>query len=487
MILTRPQMNEAEQSAFKQGVNAADLMEAAGRQIADLVHQFHPLPGTCRIFAGKGHNGGDVLVAGWYLSKKGWHIEVENIFPQSTLAPLTRTQLSRLDLRAASSQHHPPLVILDGLLGIGASGDPREPILSAIHEINRLRAAKAAWVLAADIPSGLDAETGSPGNPCVQADATISIGFFKTGLVADAATNFVGRLAIASLPQISPPECCDTASVSRTIALRSWLPPRGFDIHKGLCGRVAVIAGSLSYTGAARLCAMAAIRAGAGLVSLFVPQEIYPILASSVIPEVIVRPLIPISELLETHWNAIAIGPGLGRGRQNEVFDLLRLACAPCVIDADALNALAGHLDILPNSPAPRLLTPHPGEMERLFPRNNRCRRTWMQDFVETYPVTLLLKGSRTIIGERNSPPVFNSTGHPGMATGGMGDVLTGVCAALIAEGKSAREAAILAAWLCGRAAERAILGGASQESLAAQDVANSLASAFVDLRNGCF
>lgn len=478
MILTKAQMIEAEGETFARGVPVAELMESAGRQMAAMVRQFHPSPGTCRVFAGKGHNGGDVLIAARHLAAQGWALDVKNVF--SSPLPLPSSPLH------PPSSFPSPLVVLDGLLGIGASGDPREPIASAIHEINRLRAHEAAWVLAADIPSGLDADTGLPGRPCVRADATITMGFVKPGLVADSATDFVGRLAVAELPDVCAPDSADPAWASTPSALRAWLPPRAFDMHKGLCGRVAVLAGSPGFTGAARLCSEAAVLGGAGLVTLFAPNNIYPSLAANAAPEVMVRPVEKLAEVLHDRWDAIAIGPGLGPARRAEILDVLELATCPCVVDADALNALAGHLQVLSRAPAPRLLTPHPGEMERLDPRRNRTRLAWMREFVGQYPVTLLLKGSRTIIGEKNHAPVFNTTGHPGMASGGMGDVLTGVCAALIAQGKSPRESAILGAWACGRAAEIAIINGDSQESLRAHTLAASLGHAFNTLRAGC-
>jgi NAD(P)H-hydrate epimerase len=158
------------------------------------------------------------------------------------------------------------------------------------------------------------------------------------------------------------------------------------------------------------------------------------------------------------------------------------------VVDADALNAVATALPLLDSCFGPRLLTPHPLEMERLSPRQSRTRREWLADFTAEYPVCLLLKGARTLIGENGSPPAYNTTGHPGMATGGMGDVLTGVAAALLAQGKTTAVAAKLAAWVCGRSAELALRdGGASQESLRAWNVVEFLGGAFRDLRDGVY
>ncbi len=479
-------MLEAEAAAFARDASAADLMESAGRQMAAMAAQFHPQPGRCLVFAGKGHNGGDVLVAARHLAALGWQIEVEPIFPEKELAPLTFVNLSKLNaVPCRALQVRAPLLVLDGLLGIGAAGDPRGPVADAIRRINQLRTHSGAWVFSADIPSGLDADSGLPSEPCVVADATISMGFVKAGLVTDAATRFVGRLAVAELPDLAPPPGADQASVVGPHFLRPMVPPRNFDTHKGLSGRVAILAGSAGYTGAARLCSEAAVRGGAGLITLFVPPVIYPILAASAIPEVMVRPAVSLLEVLDSDWNAIAIGPGLGRERDHDVLEILTKAACPCVVDADALNAVsAGNLEVLSDPPGPRLLTPHPGEMQRLSPCNDRTRRTWAEDFAADFPVTLLLKGSRTIIKEAGHPTLFNTTGHPGMATGGMGDVLTGVCTALLAQGKSPLEAAAIGAWVCGHAAEIAIAAGASQESLGAQDVARSLGRSFTDVRS---
>lgn len=477
MILTAVQMAEAERDAFAAGETPEHLMEIAGRQLAEFVRQFHPRPGTCRVFAGKGHNGGDVLVAARHLAQSGWRVEIERVFPDSELAPLTAKNLASIPNKSTDAPAY-PLVVLDGLLGIGSSGEPREPITSAIRRINQLRREKAAWVLSADLPSGL----GCHG---VEADATLTMGFAKTSLLSDAATNFVGRLGIAPLPGLKAPRESDPAEVLVAETLRCLLPPRSFDTHKGIYGRVAIVAGSQNYPGAARLCSAAAVHAGAGLVTLFVPPEIAPTLAASVIPEVMVSPIEDFSALHDKKFDAIAIGPGLGRERDSIVREFLRQCSAPCVIDADALNAISESPEVLKSGAGPRLLTPHPLELERIFPRQNYCRREWLEAFIAEFPVSLLLKGARTILGESGSATSFNSTGHPGMSSGGMGDVLTGVCAALIAQGRKPLEAGKLGAWLCGRAAEITLRNGwASQESLRASDIIAQLGAAFHDLRS---
>ncbi|TSA36948.1 MAG: NAD(P)H-hydrate dehydratase [Verrucomicrobiaceae bacterium] len=482
MILSRRQMIEAEQSAFARGSDPATLMESAGKQMADFVVQNHPSPGRCIAYAGKGHNGGDVLVAARHLEAAGW--VVETVLPESALAPLTASRLEMLGEPRRSGNNF-PLVILDGLLGIGAAGNPREPVASAIREINNLRQTHSAWVVAADIPSGLDADSGIPGDPCVYADATVAMGFAKPGLVADSAVDSVGRLAVADLKEIPTPDIFGGPFVLTPDVLRVLAPPRVFDTHKGMAGRVAVIAGSPGYTGAARLCSQAAVLGGAGLVTLCVKPDVYPLLAPAVIPEVMVRPVDSYDEVLSDRWDSIAIGPGLSTVHSAEITNVVRRAACPCVVDADALNVVAGDPSVLDHCTGPRLLTPHPGEMERLSHCNGRSRLDWMTDFVKEHPVALLLKGARTVIGQEGYPAAYNTTGHPGMASGGMGDVLTGVCAALIAQGRSPYDAAMLGAWICGRAAEIAIARGASQESLCASDVSLHLGAAFHSLRAG--
>ena len=191
-------------------------------------------------------------------------------------------------------------------------------------------------------------------------------------------------------------------------------------------------------------------------------------------------------EVLQDRWDAIAIGPGLSTRFAEEIISIVQSAACPCVVDADALNVISKSPGTLSACAGPRLLTPHPGEMERLSPCSGRTRLQWMTDFVHQYPVTLLLKGARTIIGQADRPAAFNTTGNPGMASGGMGDVLTGILSALLAQGLDPYEAAMAGAWVCGRAAEIAIaLSGESQESLRATHVIENAGRAFQSLRGG--
>jgi ADP-dependent NAD(P)H-hydrate dehydratase / NAD(P)H-hydrate epimerase len=487
MLVTCEEMRRAEKAAFARGVQAEDLMEDAGRGVAEIVRQFHSLPGRCIVFCGKGHNAGDALVAARYLASWGWLIEVRFAFSAATLAPLTARKLDQLSEPRRDVPAGKSTVVLDGLLGIGAKGEPRGEMARAIESINRLRQEQGAWVLAIDIPSGLDGVTGAPASVCVRADMTATIAVAKDCLVADAATDVVGRLAVIELKELPPPESARWhLATSRSI--QAWLPPRSFDVHKGDFGRVGILAGSRGFTGAARLCSAAALRAGSGLITLLSKSDSSDVLAASCVPEVMVKTVMSYREVLDLRFDALAIGPGLGAGFAAEILCIIEHAEQPVVIDADAINVLSQDVRLLKHCAGPRLLTPHPGEMERLFPREGRDRRQWLDDFLSKYPVALLLKGARTLIGDADGARFINSSGNPGMASGGMGDVLTGVCAALCSQVTSRKllQSAVVGAWVCGRAAECAIFSGQdSPESLSASSVLDNLGSAFRSLRAG--
>jgi len=479
-------MKAAEEAAFARGVSAEDLMERAGEGLADLVSLFHPTPGTCLVYFGKGHNGGDALVAARFLAQRGWQIRLHPAASEASWSPLTLKKSQQLGRPGRRAQMDRPIVILDGLLGLGSKGPPRGEIAHLIAEINQQRA-QGAWVLAIDLPSGLDGDTGDAVGCCVTADLTATIAFAKKGLIADAAVNHVGRLALVPLPDLHP-EPSDLWEINTSARLAENWPIRAFDTHKGMCGRVGIVAGSRGFLGAARLCSEAAVRAGAGLVTLFAREEIADLLMTTCCPEVMVKPVTSYTEVLTSKLDVLAIGPGLGRERDREVLTVIRDAPFPVVVDADALNALATDPALLRKAAGLRLLTPHPGEMERLFPQEGRSRREWATNFVTKYPCRLLLKGARTIVTDPEGKGWYNTTGDPGMGSGGMGDTLTGVLAALIGQqgGEHASEMLTLAAWLCARAGEAAAdaqLG--CSESLCAADVIAHLPTAFRDLRRG--
>ncbi len=474
------QMREAEQAAFARGITA--LMDEAGAGVARFIQKISPQPSHCLVFAGKGNNGGDAVVAGTALKRAGWQVEVH-----LTAAGAGETLQKKIAaFRTATATEQPvssPLIVIDGLLGLGSKPPLRDPIRGACRAINNLRRDLNAFVFALDLPSGLDADNGAADEDAVVADFTVAIGAAKRGLLIDDAINFVGRLEIVPLGEL---QFAATDEVVATPAsLRALLPRRKFSSYKNQFGRVGIVAGSRGLIGAAAMCARGALRGGAGLVEVFVPEEIYPLVAAIVPPEAMVKSMKSYAELRDVEVDAWGIGPGLGQERAKELLALLRQLDRPAVLDADALNIVSSDVRLLKKIKAPLLLTPHPGEMERLGGAMKKARAKIARKFVADYPVALLLKGSRTIVAEKGRALSYNTTGNPGMATGGMGDLLTGVCAALLAQKLSTYDAGRVGAWVCGRAAEIALFnGGASEQSLLSGDLTETLGRAFRDLQS---
>jgi ADP-dependent NAD(P)H-hydrate dehydratase / NAD(P)H-hydrate epimerase len=490
-VVTSAQMRDAENAAFARGVSAEALMDHAGAGIAQVVQQFFPGPGYCLVFSGKGNNGGDALVAAARLKRAGWHTDVHLSFPESQCSDLLRKKITEFRdtppvaavVSAVNASGIPAAtIILDGLLGLGSKPPLRDPILAACREINRLHQERKAYVFAVDQPTGLDGDSGETDRDCVVADFTVTIAATKRGLIADNATNVVGRLEVVPLSDL-PLEAADE-TVACTASLQGLLPRRPFDAHKNQFGRVGIVAGSRGFVGAATMCAWGALRGGAGLVEVFVPENIYEIVAAAAPFESMVKPVKSYRDLIEEKIDVWGIGPGLGQDNASEIIELIQRAENPMVIDADALNIISADAGILKNGRGPRLLTPHPGEMKRLAGDQKISRAGLARKFTSEFPITLLLKGSRTIVAEAGKLISYNTTGNPGMATGGMGDVLTGVCAALLAQKLSPFEAARVGAWACGRAAEISIFNnGESQQSLLPRDVLTNLGRALGELQ----
>jgi len=281
-VVTSAQMRDAENAAFAHGVSAEALMNEAGAGIAQAVQQFFPRPGDCLVFSGKGNNGGDALVAAAQLKRAGWHTDVHLSFPESQCSDLLRKKITEFRdtpplataVVAAVSEANPSrahTIILDGLLGLGSKPPLRDPILAACREINRLRQERGAYVFAVDQPTGLDGDSGETDRNCVVADFTVTIAATKRGLITDNATNVVGRLEVVPLSDL-PLEAADE-TVGCAASLQGLLPRRPFDAHKNQFGRVGIVAGSRGFVGAATMCAWGALRGGAGLVEVFVPQN----------------------------------------------------------------------------------------------------------------------------------------------------------------------------------------------------------------------
>ena len=509
-------MRAAEQAAFANGVQVEELMNKAGAGVARAVMKFFQKPGRCIVFAGKGHNAGDALFAAQCLERCGWKIEVRLAFKEADCSDLTRKKLGDLcrrppeilgampsraantDLVATLIELSPtqnstpteafsdvaaPVVILDGLLGVGAKPPLREPIRAACRAINQLRTTNRAYVFAVDLPTGLDTDSGKADRDCVVADFTVTIGYPKPGLVADGAVNYVGRIEVVPLDELHPPETKSKEIIASPAVFRGLLPKRKYNSYKNQFGRIGVVAGSKGFVGAALMASQGALRAGAGLVEVFVPEEIYEIVAGATFMEAMVKPITSYRHLLKEKVDVWAVGPGLGTAHAADILELVEKVKQPMVLDADGLNIASEKISVLRRCKGKRLLTPHPGEMKRLFASDQESRAKTATKFCDRFPVTLLLKGSRTIVAERGRPLSYNTTGNPGMATGGMGDVLTGVCAGLLGQGLSPYDAARIGAWLCGRAAEIAVFNGNhSEQSLLPRDIVDHLGDAFKEL-----
>jgi NAD(P)H-hydrate epimerase len=493
-------MRAAEEVAFARGIEVEALMDEAGAGVARAVQHFFPRAGSCIVYAGKGHNGGDALVAAEHLQRDGWKIDVRLPFPESECSELTRKKLAALREAESVVAAVPPAagardtrgstpsgrtIILDGLLGVGTKSLLREPIRATARELNSVRFEHNAVVFAVDLPTGFNSDTGDIDPDSVVADFTVAIGFAKHGLLADGAIDFVGRLVVLPLPDLEAGGARNEVMATAP-ALARLVPRRKFGAYKNQFGRIGVVAGSKGFVGAAIMTATGVLRSGGGLVELFVPEDIYEIAAAAAPPEVMVKATRGYKDVADAKIDVWAVGPGLGNAHGARIRDLIARVEQPMVVDADGLNILAEEIDVLTRCRGPRLLTPHPGEMQRLFAPGKMTRAGLARTFCEQFPVTLLLKGSRTIVAQRGQPLSFNSTGNPGMAKGGMGDVLTGVCAGLIGQGMSLYDAARVGAWLCGRSAEIAIFqGDSTEQTLLPSDVLDNLGRAFTDLEIG--
>jgi NAD(P)H-hydrate epimerase len=488
MFVTAREMYHLEEKVFASGIPAERLMNEAGRRVAEEIKMRfqHRSPGYAIGFIGKGNNGADALVVLRHLKEAGWGVGIRSASPPEEWTGLTakkREELGDADWLSSTDQVNPvrPLVLVDGLLGIGTSGNLREPLAGLAREINHLSAERSAFVAAVDVPSGIHCDTGACGPETVRANLTCTLGSPKSGLVVDAAVNHVGTLALLPVQGLSDWDLGkDHLITPATLPVAKLARP--FDFHKGQAGRVGLVAGSRGLAGAAALASMGALHGGAGLVTLFVREENYPLILPLVPIEVMVFPVKSYHEILEQNIDALAVGPGLGEAGP-EVLSLVRRFPKNVVIDADALNLIARSSSISTLEPN-HLVTPHPGEMARLL-SDEDCqlsRAETAKRFIEKSRATLLFKGARTIVTARNEPLAYNTTGSPGMASGGQGDVLSGLLATLLARGFNPIEAAKTGAWLAGRAAELA-LKNESVESLSASTTARHLGRALNDLR----
>ena len=487
-IVTADQMRELDRRTIHEaGVPGKTLMERAGSGVVSAMEEtFGTLKGkTVTIFCGKGNNGGDGFVVARLLRQKRSVVQICFLAHTRDLKGDAKLMYQRfvkgagrsnvLSVPSPDSMHQlvrHSHVLVDALLGTGTSSPITGLYQEAIHAMN----ASEAPTVAVDLPSGIDADTGGTSGTAVQAELTVTMGNPKLGLFLGAGIDHAGRLHCVDIgiPSQYVEDLQLPIEMVTPSAIQPWLPKRPASAHKGTFGHAGIIAGSSGKSGAAALAAKAALRAGAGLVTVATPASVQASVASG-IPEVMTLPLPetsahtlsrqalpPLRTFLQSR-SAIGMGPGLSTHAETvEVVRTLIAQCdRPLVIDADALNALAGHTSLLRSCPLSPIVTPHPGEMARLLGEStaaavNRNRVGIAQDFARTHSTIVVLKGARTIIAHPHGATAITPTGNPGMATAGTGDVLTGILAGLLAQGVSPWEAAQSGVYLHGLAGDLA-------------------------------
>ena len=464
------------------GVPGDLLMESAGRAVvaAVLEVQRERPSGPQRdvlVVCGTGNNGGDGLVAARHLHQRGISVRVALLGETSAVQGdaarnLERARTSGVEFVGSHFELPSPGVIVDAIFGTGLSRAVEGEALEAIQRINTRRGADLR-VISVDLPSGLSADTGQVLGDAVQADLTVTIELPKLGLVFEPGRSHAGRICVSSVGIAHAAPGVDPQVEMWTLAgAASRLPARPAAGHKGSFGHVLLVAGSEGKTGAAALAAEAAGRAGAGLVTLACPAGLNDILeikcteAMTVpVADTVGRTLATGAEeeilALAAERDAVGLGPGLGRNPETASLVLAvakRLTC-PLVIDADGLLPFAAQPGVLAAREASTILTPHPGEAARLLGSDareiNRDRLGAARHLAAETGSVVLLKGAGTLIAAPGGRAVVNPTGGPALASGGSGDVLTGVVTAFLAQGVPAFEAAAIGAFLHGFAADR--------------------------------
>ena len=468
-VVSSKQMGLIESDAYKDGASEEDFMEQAGKGVAQVIDAFiqkNEIEPNVVILGGKGNNGGDAYVAGCYLQEKGYNVTAYQVVPIKECSPLCQKNFKRFgkatEIGTVEEITFPQSgVIVDGLFGTGFHGVARAPFASVIKMANR----SDLPIIAVDIPSGLNGETGEVEGDAICATETVFLQLPKTGFFLQEGWNYVGKLHTVDFgleDKYIEEASADLFMLTPDI-LKPLLPPIKRTRHKYEAGFVIGLAGSPGMPGAAILASLGALRGGAGIVRLFHPKGMEAELAAS--PYELIKMTYDMSNLKDVidvmnSANATFVGPGLGRtpfARQILTAVLPKLE-KPCVIDGDGLTIMAEE-NLTP--PKKSILTPHMGELKRLLGLTTSEPITMeflhkCQAYAKEKHVTLVLKGGPTFIFHPDEEIMVNPTGNPGMATAGSGDVLTGLIAALLAQGLHARHAAALGVFLHGLAGDYA-------------------------------
>lgn len=513
--VTPSQMREIDRRTIEDlGISSLVLMESAGLALLDEIESRTQDPRLrVTIVCGPGNNGGDGMVAARHLADRGHEVVTFLAAPRSSFSGDAKVQLrtlTRLEMdvsvlsspssferafrRAGESD-----VLVDSLFGTGLGRTVEGSWAQCVSIINSC----PGLVISADVPSGLDARTGHPLGDCVTADVTVTFGLPKTGLVIFPGAQFAGEVVVADIG--IPRSVIDSMELPGELlgsdAVERVYEERWPDTHKGSYGHLLLCCGSAGKLGAGILASRGALRAGAGLVTLAVPASaLHQVDAAT--PEVMAAPLHETAEgsfsRLGVHGlrklirerDALAIGPGISTHPEvgELVREVLKWEGFPAVVDADALNVLEGDLELLRPRGPHTVITPHPGEMSRLLGSSTKDvqsdRIGAALECAGRSGCVVVLKGAGTVVAHPDGTFYINTTGNPGMASGGTGDVLTGMIGALLARGCSPIKSAAASVFLHGAAGDMAA-GKISEHSLTATDIVECLGPTLNQMRNG--
>ena len=490
------------------GIPGPRLMENAGRGAAALIaREWAPVRGKrVLVLCGKGNNGGDGFVVARHLKAKGarprvllvgQRAEVEGDAAQALARCRGKVEEIRDDngLAIVARALAETELVVDALLGTGLTGPARGLTAQVIEQLNRSAGRGGIPVVALDLPSGLGSDGGALLGHTVRATLTATFAGLKRSLLLHPSVEQAGRVVVVpiGIPPVEVDRGVSTFCLEES-DIRPLFPPRPGDAHKGSYGHLLVIAGSVGKTGAAALAGRSALRSGVGLCTVATPASQQPIVASFSM-ETMTEPIVETAARslavkarehlveLALQRDAVALGPGISLDPETQALAraLVAEVPRPMVVDADALSALAGHLDLLAEAPAARVLTPHPGEMARMLgvgiAQVQADRMETVRRFCVEHRVYLVLKGARSVLGSPDGRVFVNPTGNPGMATGGSGDVLTGMIGAFLARRFDALAALQAGCYLHGRAGDLAA-ADRGEEGLVAGDIIEAISAA---------
>jgi NAD(P)H-hydrate epimerase len=499
--LTAEQARSVEDAAVARGTDLATFMRAAGAAVAAEIRSGSP-EGAVVVLAGRGNNGGDGWVVARDLAAAGREVRVLSLAEPGSLGGIAGEAAQ--DAIAAgvvwsqaggsiAAELSSAALVVDALLGTGATGPLRAPLDSWAEDVNRC----GARVISVDLPTGVDSDTGVVVGAAIRADCTVTFTALKRGLVLFPGAEFAGEIVLVDIGIDSRfAELSGSPEVWSADEYAALLPRPRADAHKNDRGRVLVIAGSAAYPGAAVLAARGAQRAGAGYVTLAVPESVAPIAQAHLLS----IPVVGLSQgrshafssaaldkalQLARDYDAVVLGPGLtlADGAVVTARGLVAQLTVPLVIDADALNALVDARELLAQRTAPTVLTPHPGELGRLLGTSSesvQADRVAASTALAVASTAVVLKGAGTVISTAERQ-VINTSGTPALATAGSGDVLSGMVGTYLAQGLSPLTAGALAAYVHGRAGEAAA-SALTPYCVTAEDIPDYLSVAIAEL-----